>query len=207
MKRTQFVKLVVSSLVMGTALTSCAGNNIFNASSSDAKVDVDKAPKYAEKARTALSDSNLEKALHYGELAVASDNGNAEYRSLLGQVYMLSGRFNAAERTFLDVIELGQVDARTVLSLSMTELAQNKAVKAITLVRAHKNILPIGDYGLALALAGETKEAVKILSDAIRGGTTTPQTRQNLALAYALDGPLARGQAARRSGYGTVTGQ
>src|SRR3546814_3831767 len=51
---------------------------------------------------------------------------------------------------------------------------------------------PADDYGLALALAGDTARAVEVLEPAARGMRGTSRTRQNLALAYALDGQWAK---------------
>src|SRR3546814_11058187 len=55
---------------------------------------------------------------------------------------------------------------------------------------------PADDYGLALALAGDTARAVEVLEPAARGMRGTSRTRQNLALAYALAGQWANGRTA-----------
>jgi D-alanyl-D-alanine carboxypeptidase len=101
---------------------------------------------------------------------------------------MSQGRFASAERTFMDVMELGQVDPRTVVSVALMRIGQGKTESALSLVEAHRSILPASDYGLALALAGEQKQAVDVLVEAIRADNASARTRQNLALAYALDG-------------------
>src|SRR3546814_17050583 len=60
---------------------------------------------------------------------------------------------------------------------------------------------PADDYGLELALAGDTARAVEVLEPAARGMRGTSRTRQHLAPAYALDGRSAE----RRVGKGGVS--
>ncbi len=147
-----------------------------------------KAHSWARKAEKAIAKGQHEKALIYSELAVEADPLNRDYRGQLARVYMAQGRFQSAERTYMDVIDLGQVDPRTVISLALARIAQGKVDSAVGLVEAHRSIIPASDYGLTLALAGKSAEAVEILSQAIRDSNATARTRQNLALAYALNG-------------------
>lgn len=88
----------------------------------------------------------------------------------------------------MDVIELNQVDPRTVISLALSRIAQGNTESAVALIDSHRSILPVSDYGLTLALAGRSGEAIQILIDAVRDDSASARTRQNLALAYALDG-------------------
>jgi D-alanyl-D-alanine carboxypeptidase len=88
----------------------------------------------------------------------------------------------------MDVMDLGQVDPRTVISLALTRIAQGNVDSAVSLVEANRSILPVSDYGLTLALAGRSADAVSILSEAVRTDNASARTRQNLALAYALEG-------------------
>jgi hypothetical protein len=101
---------------------------------------------------------------------------------------MAKGRFASAERTLMDVIELGKVDPRTVISLALSRIAQGNTESAVALIDSQRSILPVSDYGLTLALAGRSGEAIRILIDAVRNDSASSRTRQNLALAYALDG-------------------
>lgn len=152
------------------------------------KAGPEKAYGWAKKAEKALAKGKNERALTYAELAVEADMQNRDYRALLARIYMAQGRFVSAERTLMDVIELGQVDPRTVISLALTRIAKGDVDSAVALVEANRAIVPVSDYGLTLALAGRSGDAVNILTDAIRTGSATARTRQNLALAYALDG-------------------
>jgi D-alanyl-D-alanine carboxypeptidase len=152
------------------------------------KAGPEKAYGWAKKAEKALAKGKTERALTYAELAVEADMQNRDYRALLARIYMSQGRFVAAERTLMDVMELGQVDPRTVISLSLARIAQGNVDSAISLVEANRAIVPVSDYALTLALAGRSGDAIAILTDAIRTDNATARTRQNLALAYALDG-------------------
>jgi D-alanyl-D-alanine carboxypeptidase len=147
-----------------------------------------KAAMWAKKADLAKSKGQMEKALMFSELAVEGDMNNLHYRGNLAQMYMSQGRFQSAERTWMDVMELGQVDARSIISLSLSRIAQGKVESAVALVDANRSLIPASDYALTLALAGKSGQAVEILTDAIRSDNASSRTRQNLALAYALEG-------------------
>lgn len=189
MKNKTLVKLALSTAVVGFTALGGAGV-VASSAATHASIDVQakKAHGWAKKAEKLFAKGKTDKALGYAEAAVAGDMNNMEYRSLLARIYMAQGRFVAAERTFMDVMELGQVDARTVIGAALTRIAQGKVESAISLVDAHRSILPASDYGLTLALAGDSKRSVDVLVDAIRADNATSRTRQNLALAYALDG-------------------
>ncbi len=147
-----------------------------------------KAQAWALKAESAQAKGQIDKAIMFSESAVEADFQNKEYRAQLAQLYMTQGRFLSAERTWMDVMDLGQTDPRTVISLALSRIARGKVESAIALVEANRAIVPASDYGLTLALAGQSGRAVDVLSEAIRSDNATARTRQNLALAYALDG-------------------
>lgn len=183
------VKLALSTAVVGFTAVGGAGVVASSAASQvSSSADAKKAHGWAVKAEKLLAKGKPDKALGFAEAAVEADLANVEYRSLLARVYMAQGRFVAAERTFTDVMELGQVDPRTVVGVALTRIAQGKVESAISLVDAHRAILPASDYGLALALAGDSKRSIDVLVEAIRADNASSRTRQNLALAYALDG-------------------
>lgn len=189
MKNKTLVKLALSTAVVGFTALGGAGV-VASSAATHASVDVQakKAHGWAKKAEALFAKGKTEKALGFAEAAVEADLTNLEYRSLLARIYVAQGRFVAAERTFMDVMELGQVDARTVIGVALTRTAQGKVDSAISLVDAHRSILPASDYGLALALAGDRKRSIDVLVEAIRADNASSRTRQNLALAYALDG-------------------
>ncbi len=189
MKRDLILKMAASSMVFATVLTGCGpfgGGSVASMSSKPATVK--DGAKYAKKAENALAKGEIEKAIAYAERSVAGVGTDAETRALLGQAYLSAGRLASAERSFLDAMELGKSDARTILSLSLAQLGQGKVDKAKMLVVNNRQYIPAEDYGLALALTGDSKTAVEVLELAIREANVTGRTRQNLGLAYALDG-------------------
>lgn len=189
MKRDTILKLAASTMVITTTLTGCGpfgGGSV--ASSSSKPATVKDGAKYAKKAEKALGKGQVEKAIVYAERSVAGVGTDPETRALLGHSYLAAGRFHSAERSFLDAMELGKNDARTILSLSLSQLAQGKANKAKQLIENNRQFIPTADYGLALALTGDSKAAIAELEKAIRDSNVTGRTRQNLGLAYALDG-------------------
>ncbi|MEH6756788.1 MAG: SPOR domain-containing protein [Parasphingorhabdus sp.] len=189
MKRDTILKLAASAMVISTTLTGCGPFGGGSVASSSAKpATVKDGAKYAKKAEKALRDGKTEDAIIYAERSVAGVGNDPETRALLGHSYMAAGRFQSAERSFLDAMELGKNDARTLLSLSMAQLAQGKANKALQLIENNRQYIPTADYGLALAMAGDTKTAIATLEQAIRNSDVSGRTRQNLGLAYALDG-------------------
>lgn len=183
------VKLALSTAFVAVpAMTASAAGTGSTTKESARKATPEKAFLWAKKSEQALAKGKHDRALSYAELAVGAELQNRDYRALLARIYMAKGRFASAERTLMDVIELGQVDPRTVISLALTRIAQGNVDSAVMLVDANRSILPVSDYGLTLALAGRSADAISILTDAVRTDSATSRTRQNLALAYALEG-------------------
>jgi len=188
MKSNTVIKLAVSAAIVAVPTTGCAGfMSKQSGISKTADAGYEKAAKWSAKAEKNLANSNPDKAVFYAEKAVEADFHNSAYRSTLARGYIAQGRFISAERTLQDVLDLGQSDPRTIISLALLRAAQGKSQPSISLLDANRNILPAGDYGLALAVAGDNKRAVETLENTIRVSNTV-QVRQNLALAYALNG-------------------
>lgn len=185
MKRTAFGKAAVSSLMVATTMVGCTGAAFHPRS---AAVKHANSGKPAEAAEKALADRDGAKAVQAAEAAVQAAPDNAQYRQLLGRAYVLDGRFVSAETAFTDAMTLGNRDSRTIVSLALVEVALGKNDAARDLLAANTDNVPAGDYGLALAMAGDPTEGVRILSAAIQDPSANARTRQNLAYAYALAG-------------------
>lgn len=181
MKRSAFAKAAVSSLIISTALAACAGT--MGRPSSSAEIG-----RSADSAEKALADGNGPRAVIAAEAAVQAAPEDAAARQLLGRAYVASGRFSSAETALTDAMTLGNRDARTIVSLALVKVALGKSDAARELLIAHADVVPAGDYGLAMAIAGDPAEGVRILSEAIHDESATARTRQNLAYAYALAG-------------------
>jgi Flp pilus assembly protein TadD len=191
MKSNFIVKLALSTAfvaVLAMTPTASATGAIRTSKESAKQASPEKALQWAKKAEQAIAKNKNDRALQFAELVVEAEPQSPDYRALLARIYMAKGRFASAERTLMDVIELGKVDPRTVISLALSRIAQGNTESAVALIDSQRSILPVSDYGLTLALAGRSGEAIRILIDAVRNDSASSRTRQNLALAYALDG-------------------
>jgi Flp pilus assembly protein TadD len=171
------LKLAASTILVGSVLVSCSahggGGRPQSLSSSSQK---------------ALAAGKTDKALEKAEAAVALDPRNPELRKTLAQAYLANGRFASARQSLDDALALGDASARTVISLALMHVAEGRTNAAQALLEQHRETIPASDYGLALAVAGDTKTGVEVLAQLIRSGDNAPKVRQNLAFAYALDG-------------------
>ena len=189
MKASIIVRLATSGAMFALTTVGCSTVTPGQLSAaSDAPRPAKSAVKAQAKAQKALARGRHDDAIGYAEAAVLTDPDNADLRSLLGQAYLAAGRFESAGASFREAMTLGQSDARSVIGLVLADTAQGDVGAARQALETNRGILPVADYGLALALAGDTTHAVEVLTDAIRSNAANAKTRQNLALAYALDG-------------------
>jgi hypothetical protein len=107
---------------------------------------------------------------------------------LLGDLYLKNGRFQSAETTFADVMELDPSNQRAQLSIALAQIALGRNGAALAQLDRLAEVAAPGDVGLAYALAGQPRRAIELLEPATREATAGPRVRQNLALAYALAG-------------------
>ncbi|MEZ5709616.1 MAG: SPOR domain-containing protein [Blastomonas sp.] len=176
MSRKPMLNMAVSTIILGAALVSCSG------------VKGDRPATLSAKAEKALSKGDPEKALASAEAAVAGAPRDAQMRRVLADAYLANGRLLSAEQSYSDAVELGDESPRTVISLALMRAAHGRNASAQALLNQYRNVLPQGDYALAMALSGDSKTGVDLLVQEIREGSNSVKTRQNLALAYALDG-------------------
>jgi Flp pilus assembly protein TadD len=142
----------------------------------------------ASDSRSDMTDRQTAKALARAEEAVAKAPLDFSARSELAHFYLRIGRFASAATTFEDVAALGGSNPRNALGLALAYIGEGRHDEATTLLREHSDMLAASDYGLAIALAGDTSRGVMVLTNAMRGGENNAKLRQNLAYAYALDG-------------------
>jgi Flp pilus assembly protein TadD len=147
---------------------------------------------YAGETRTELPALNkkLEKQVAAAERAVLKAPRDVVARLKLGQSYLAAGRFGSAAASFEDAVSLGDQSPATALRMALSYMGAGRNVEAVALLQQWRDAIPAGDYGLALALAGQPAQAVAVLGEAIKQGENTPKARQNLAYAYALGGRL-----------------
>ncbi|MES2291198.1 MAG: SPOR domain-containing protein [Pseudomonadota bacterium] len=189
MNKTVIAKLAASTLVAGTVMLGggMAGMAKSPVAASDGKA-ANAAADAAKKATKALAKHNLDKAIGFAEAAVEWQPHTAGYRMLLGQVYLSAGRFQAAEQSFSDTLTLDPERERAALNLALAQTALGKRDAARSTLTDYRDKLPAADFGLALALAGDPEEAVRVLEFATRAPDASAKTRQNLAFAYAMTG-------------------
>ena len=176
--------LALGGTLAGGALTQGFALSAFAADAPNAK----KAASEAAKARKAIAKRKAAKAVEHAEAAVANDPQNADYRALLGQAYLLSGRFASASQALTDALTLNPEDGRVALNLALAKIAGGDWAGARSTLETHADHIPASDRGLALALSGDPVSAVEILMPAARAADATAKTRQNLALSLALAG-------------------
>lgn len=134
------------------------------------------------------AERKMTKAIAAAEKLAVKSPQDAATRASLGNAYLLAGRFESAVTAFEDARYLGDDTARAALGLALAHAGTGNGAAAVSVLDSARNVIPVSDYGLALALSGETGRGVDVLAEALRGGENTAKVRQNLAYAYALDG-------------------
>lgn len=181
----------MSALMLGGTMVGCTGGatgRIASAGDRNDALAAKAAANSADKAVRALGQHDLGTAVRMAEGAVAMAPRDAGYRMLLGQSYLQAGRFTSARAAFADVLQLYPANGKAALNLALAQIAIGEWSAAQTTLTAHAAIIPVGDLGLATALAGDPGRAVDMLNAAARAPGATAKVRQNLALSYALAG-------------------
>ena len=190
MKSINLAKIAASSLAFASVLVGggSVGGGVMSASAAAPSQNIGQAATQAKNAQKALAKGQADKAVKFAEAAVLLNSGHSGYRLLLGEAYLASGRFASAETSFSDALELSPGDSRAALKLALAKTALGQNDSSVALLEEHKDRLAPADFGLAMALAGNTDAAIRALETSVRDGTSDARTRQNLALAYALAG-------------------
>lgn len=137
---------------------------------------------------TALDNAGPAQAILAGEAALRKSPRDAAIRAALGRAYLRGGRFESAATVLNDAVTLGDNAPRTLLSLALARIAIGQQGEAQTLLQTAQGSLPVADFGLALALAGDPSHGITLMAESARAGQSSEKLRQNLAYAYALDG-------------------
>ena len=143
---------------------------------------------FATRAQVALNANRIPEAIDFAEKAVAKSPSDAGFRALLGNAYFAGGRFRSAEAAYKDALSIYPDQAQVMLKLALVQIALGKKADAIATLKLARPALGDSNYGLALALAGRTSEAIRVLEPAARQTNADATVRQNLALAYAFAG-------------------
>ncbi len=187
-KRKALSNLAASSLIVAASMVGCTGQALHTQAGASAGKLNAMADAQARDAEKALAARDAARAIQIAEAAVAASPNKADYRTLLGRAYLMDGRFASARTAFEDALTLGATDGRTVVNLALIHVAQGDKATAQRLLNERVDQLTAADYGLAMAMAGNPDEAIRVLSQAIHAPTAGAKERQNLAYAYALAG-------------------
>lgn len=184
MKSAKLARLAASTLFLGLGITALGPVEQAVMAASPAS----KAAKLMVKANALLSSDKLDKSksVAWAEQAVALSPNNGALRFVLGRAYLANGRFFAAETSFADALALTPNNGRAALNLALMKVSRGQNEAALGLLDEHSDQLTATDKGLAQALAGDTAGGIMTLEAAARAPGANAQTRQNLALAYAL---------------------
>lgn len=185
----KFRKLLsIGAALLALGGTAATGLMVHGAAFASVASNAKKAAREARAAQKALAAHKAAAAVAHAEQAVANDPQRGDYRTLLGQAYLLAGRFTSAGQALRDALALNPEDGRAALNLALASIGTGDWGGARTLLQAHAARIPAADLGLATALAGDPNAALEILAPAVRAPDATARTRQNLALALALAG-------------------
>lgn len=184
MRKQTLSTMMASAAILGSSMVGCSGARM----ESRPAIAANQAPALAPRVEKALVEKDYARALMQAEELVSAMPNEAAYRSLLGRAYLSNGRYDSARTAFKDAMALGNRDVRTIISLSLAETGLGNATGARALLADHISDLPAADYGLAIAMAGDPREGVRALMEAVKQPDATAQTRQNLAYAMALAG-------------------
>jgi len=180
--------LSIGAALLALGGTAATGVVVRSAAFATVAPNAKKAASEARAAQKALAARKAEPAVGHAEQAVANDPQRGDYRALLGQAYLLAGRFTSAAQALRDALALEPGNGRAALNLALASIGTGDWGGARTLLQTHAAQIPATDRGLALALAGDPDGAIEILAPAVRAPDATARTRQNLALVLALAG-------------------
>lgn len=189
MKTRAIVTLGLGALVACGALAGITSHGgIAFASARDESRAERKAAAEAGKAQAALAGGRPEQAVAHAEAAVGLRPQVTSFRVLLANSYLRAGRFDSARQAFADAMTLDTSNGKLPLNLALTQIATGDWNGARQTLDTHKDIIPVSDRGLAMALAGDPSSAVELLNAAVRTPGADAKTRQNFALSLALAG-------------------
>lgn len=145
-------------------------------------------------ANSLLAMGNLESA--YQILAdLVQEHSNGQINELSGTTYysygkaaLALGNFNAALEGFSRAVPLLPADPRPKSGKAIALAATGNINGAIATLHGVTDASSLSNKALVLAATGKPDTAIEILEPLLRGGSAHARDRQNLAMAYLLDG-------------------
>ena len=182
-----WVGLVLSGLMLAM-LPACSATTRVASAGNVPPSAAKKAALLMRSAQVALQRGDNVRAVNDAEAAVLLAPDNAGARASLGRAYLAAGRFQSADTAFADTLTLDPGHGRIAVTRALMQIALGQTDTALALLDRARGQAAEADIGLALALAGQGKDAILRLETAARLPGADARVRQNLALAYALDG-------------------
>lgn len=106
----------------------------------------------------------------------------------LGKVKLASGRFEEALAAFDHAASVRPNHPKTMSGRAISLAAMGRTSEAIAAFDTNSDKLTLSNKALVFAATGQPQAAVAILEPIIKAGKSTARERQNLAMAYLLDG-------------------
>ncbi len=183
----RWIGIAATALVVGTGPAWAATTT--DASGGQPKTpETKRAAALTASAWAALGKGDAIKAVKDAEAATLLLPQDGGTRLLLGRAYLAAGRFVSAETAFGDALTLDASLSRAAVSRALAQIALGKTTAARASLAMVDGVAPDADIGLAEALLGDTDAARTRLDTAARANGADARTRQNLGLAYALEG-------------------
>ncbi len=149
--------------------------------------------------RSLMALGQVADAEHSFRDAIDIDDKNPGALSGLGGALLVSGRPTVAMPLFKDALAVDPGNSAALRGLAMAEDMTGQHDEAIATYKdaldSHSDDLKLrNNYGLSLALFGDTEDGVKVLETVLRDDRAGPSERQNMALAYLLAGDDAKAE-------------
>ena len=151
----------VSFAFLAPMLGGCATSDDRVASASSVGGKADGEVGLATRALAALNANDAPVAIDFAERAVASTPNDAGFRTLARQCLFRRRPLRFGRSRLQGFARHLANQPQVVLKLALVEIAQGKNAEAVGFLDANRTLLDIGNYGLALALAGQTDEAIR----------------------------------------------
>ncbi|NVJ98955.1 MAG: SPOR domain-containing protein [Alphaproteobacteria bacterium] len=142
---------------------------------------------------TALAASLSARGAHQEALSVLTTlaargqmNGSGWYE--LGKVHLALGQFDDALLAFGSAKAYSPADAKIRSGEGIALAALGRTSEALSVFNGAADPKGLSNRALVLAATGQADAAVNILEPLVKAGMLGPQGRQNLAMAYLMDG-------------------
>lgn len=143
-------------------------------------------------ATSLIAQGAYDEATHALNLLVAREQATETTWYSLGKVKLASGMFQEALAAFDHANTLEPNHPKTLSGRAIALAALGRTSEAIAAFDTNSDNLTLGNKAMIFAATGQADAAVALLEPLIQSGKSTARERQNLAMAYLLDGKEQR---------------